>query len=276
MLRAFNGECDAFTARVTYRNVITMQKRIESAFEQINKLADAWYCQLSEDYLRLRLDELNLVYEYAELKERARQEQMALRERIREEEREARESELEEKRLEEENRKYEQQLAKEKDERKIQELLKYIEDNNVKRRSISLAEITKAGYVYVLSNVGSFGENVFKIGMSRRRDPEDRVRELGDASVPFPFDVHAMISVKNAPAVEKALHNHFDHKRLNLENYKKEFFAVTIEEIRDELHELKDALGIESEIELTLMAEAKQYRMSEAKRKFVEGNSGAA
>jgi hypothetical protein len=273
MLRAFNGECDSFIARVNYRNITTMQKRIENSFAQINKIAETWHCELNARFLANRLDELKLVYEYAELQEKIKREQAALREQMREEEKAAREAERAQRQIEEERKRYEEQLASEKDKAKIKELEQLIQDLNSKSRAISQAQLTRAGNVYVLSNVGSFGENVYKIGMTRREVPEDRVRELGDASVPFPFDVHAMISTKDAPSLEKALHNHFGQRRLNLENERKEFFRLTIEEIRDELKRLKDDLGIESEIQLSLLAEAKEYRMSEAKRKWQAGGN---
>ena len=98
----------------------------------------------------------------------------------------------------------------------------------------------------------------------------ERVKELGDASVPFPFDVHAMIRTTDAPSLENALHKHFDSRRVNLENTRKEFFYVTVEEIKDELDLLKNELNIEAEILITMAAEAKQWRMSEAKRKHLE------
>ena len=135
-----------------------------------------------------------------------------------------------------------------------------------KKRSISQAEITKTGHVYIISNVGSFGDGMFKIGMTRRLEPLDRVKELGDASVPFPFDIHAMIRTSDAPSLEKALHKQFDQNRVNLENNRKEFFYVSIEEIKEQLKTLKTELGIESEFQLTMLAEAKQYRQSKAKR----------
>ena len=100
----------------------------------------------------------------------------------------------------------------------------------------------------------------------------DRIKELGDASVPFPFDVHALIRTTDAPTLEKALHNRFDQRRMNLENRRKEFFMVSIDEIRAELDNLRDELGLESELRLTLLAEAKEYRMSEAKRKHLEAS----
>lgn len=226
MLRAFNGECDAFIARANYRNVTTMQKRIQSSFDQVNKIADIWHCQINRRYLITRLDELNLVYEYAEFQEKVKQEQAAFREQMREDERAAREAERIRKQLKEDKENYERQLATEKDKAKIKELERMIEEISQKDRAVSQAQLTRAGHVYVLSNVGSFGEDVFKIGMTRRNVPEERVKELGDASVPFPFDIHAMIRTKDAPALEKALHNHFGQRRLNLENERKEFFSL--------------------------------------------------
>jgi hypothetical protein len=97
--------------------------------------------------------------------------------------------------------------------------------------------------------------------------------EMGDASVPFPFDVHALISTSDAPTLESSLHKHFGERRVNLENERKEFFNVTIEELKLELEQLTDRLGIESELQLTLVAEAKQYRISEARRQQLAGGS---
>ncbi len=99
-------------------------------------------------------------------------------------------------------------------------------------RAVSRAQMTKSGVVYVISNIGSFGHGVYKIGMTRRLEPLDRVRELGDASVPFPFDVHAMILSDNAPELEKKLHKFFNERRLNLVNNRKEFFNVSLEDIK--------------------------------------------
>ena len=101
-----------------------------------------------------------------------------------------------------------------------------------------MAEMTKSGYVYVISNVGSFGEDVVKIGLTRRLDPDDRVRELGDASVPFSFDTHAMIYSDEAPALEAALHRRFAERRINMTNFRKEFFRVTLTEVEQAVTEL--------------------------------------
>jgi hypothetical protein len=100
-----------------------------------------------------------------------------------------------------------------------------------KHRAISRAQLTKSGHVYIISNIGSFGENIFKIGMTRRLEPLDRVRELGDASVPFEFDVHAIVYTEDAPALENLLHGAFGHHRVNLVNERKEFFSVSLNDI---------------------------------------------
>lgn len=286
ILRAFNGESDSFVARVNYRNVDAMEKRIRSAFDAINAITEKYnFCQLNPRYLDLRIQELQLVYEWEEAKQREKEEQARIREQMREEEKATREAERAQQQAEKEEAKYQEllkkaeqevQLASEKDKERlnaqIEELQRRVAEIEEKKKAISQAMLTKTGHVYIISNVGSFGEDVYKIGMTRRLEPMDRVKELGDASVPFPFDVHAMIRTSDAPALENALHKHFDFRRLNLENQRKEFFRVSIEEIRQELDQLKTELGIESELLLTLLAEAKEYRMSEAKRKHLEAS----
>ena len=115
----------------------------------------------------------------------------------------------------------------------------------------------RAGYVYVISNIGAFGEDVYKIGMTRRLDPMDRVNELGDASVPFCFDVHALIFSEDAPALETALHNAFEDKKVNKINQRREFFHVTLDEIKEVVHK-----NFDKTVEWTDVPEAEQYRQS--------------
>ena len=116
----------------------------------------------------------------------------------------------------------------------------------------------KAGYVYIVSNIGSFGENVYKIGMTRRLDPQERIDELGGASVPFQFDVHAMIFSDDAPALEAALHRAFENKKLNMVNHRREFFKVTLDEIKKVVRENYDKT-----VEFIDIPDAEQYRISE-------------
>jgi hypothetical protein len=286
MLRAFNGECDTFIARVNYRNASIMQKRIRSAFDQVNKIAETWHCELSPRYLENRLDELNLVYEYAEFQEKIKEEQSWIRQQEREEEKARREAEKREREaarrvvsVEEAVRDVRQALeaASESQKAAYKKRIKELEDElagalEERKRAKSHAEQTRFGCVYIFSNVESFGEDIYKIGMTRREDPEERRRELGDASVPFPFDCHAYIWTEDAPSLERELHKHFDARRLNLENQRKEFFKITIDEIQSEVERLRQELGITAEIRWTLLAEAKDFRLSEAKRKHLEGD----
>jgi len=131
-----------------------------------------------------------------------------------------------------------------------------LDEAKEKERSISQAQLTKAGYVYVISNIGSFGENVFKVGMTRRLEPQERVDELGDASVPFQFDVHAMIYRENAPEFETELHQELEPFRVNKINPRKEFFRVSLAEIE------KIAQKYKADVAITKLAEAKEYRQS--------------
>jgi chemotaxis protein histidine kinase CheA len=240
MLRAFNGECEAATANVSWKNVVTLRERIRKSFEAINKLGETIECEITMAFLRLRLDELDLAYEYAEKVHAEKEEQRELREQMREEEKAIKEMEREKDDAEREGERHQKALEKARAEieranqgersaldskiAKLETLLAKAEER--KQRAISQAELTKLGHVYILSNEGSFGSNVFKIGMTRRLDPQDRVDELGSASVPFRFDVHAIIRSEDAPALEQKLHDALEPPRINLVNHRKEYFRV--------------------------------------------------
>ena len=143
--------------------------------------------------------------------------------------------------------------------KKKDELENHLSDIDKAIKDIDYREANqRAGYVYVISNIGAFGENVFKIGMTRRLEPQDRVDELGDASVPFNFDVHAMIFSDDAPALENALHKAFEHKKLNMVNTRREFFNVTLDEIKDVVKKNYDKT-----VEFIDVADAEQYRISQ-------------
>ena len=135
------------------------------------------------------------------------------------------------------------------------------------KRALSMAQQTKQGHVYIISNIGSFGENILKIGLTRRLEPLDRIKELGDASVPFQFDIHAMIHSDNAPNLEKELHKAFNKERVNKVNYRKEFFNIRLSDVKTKIQELK------LETHWTMKAEALEYRESlqiEKKEKIVK------
>jgi hypothetical protein len=279
VLRAFNGESDAAIAKVKYNNISTQITRITKAFEAINKLAETTYCMISVEYFNSKLEELSLTHEYQEKKQEEIEEQRRIREQMKEEERALREIEKAKLDAEKEELRYQQSLEKarleieqatgkqrDKLEAQILQLTQQLQEaQKNKERAISRAQMTKSGHVYIISNIGAFGEHVYKIGMTRRLDPMDRVNELGDASVPFPFDVHAIIFCQNAPELEKLLHKHFHHRRVNKVNERKEFFKVDIEEIAEAVKQIaKETNSIQGEIHITKSAAAMDYRKTVA------------
>jgi Domain of unknown function (DUF4041)/T5orf172 domain len=223
LLRAFNGECDAATAKVAWNNAVRMEERIRKAFDAINQLGDVMTVSLAAEYRDLKLAELRLEHELAEKKREIAEEQRRIKEQMRDEEKALREAERAQAEAEAEEERFQKALDKVKVElsrargeehtrlnAQILELQNQLAAAHAMSvRAKSLAEMTRAGYVYIISNVGSFGETIFKIGMTRRLAPMDRVRELGDASVPFPFDVHAMVYVDDAPALETVLSDNY-------------------------------------------------------------------
>ncbi len=270
MLRAFNNECDAADLKVKWNNIAKMEERITKAFEAINKLGSSNHIEIQPEYYNSKIEELRLTHELQEKIHEEKEEQRRIREEMREEEKARRDFEKAQKEATDDEKRYEKALLKAKEDvsnahgaklellnKQLEELeLQLQEAKNKKERAISQAQMTKSGHVYVISNIGSFGENIYKIGMTRRLEPQDRVRELGDASVPFRFDVHAMIYSENAPELENKLHKEFDSKRLNLVNSRKEFFNVSLDDIE------KTVLAENSIIEFTKLAEAREYRES--------------
>lgn len=267
-LRAFNGESDSLIAKVKWNNVNQLKERIKKSFEAINKLAENNAIIISSKYYNLKLQELLLEYEYQAKKQQEREEMRAIQDELREEEKARREFEKVQREAEKEESLYRKALEKVQKELgladtetqyKLQEQISLLEAELEearlrKERAISMAQQTKRGHVYVISNIGSFGENVYKIGMTRRLEPLDRVRELGDASVPFKFDVHALIYSDEARTLEYELHKAFAEKKVNMLNYRREFFNVTLEEIELKIQEL----GFKAEFSTT--PEAMEYR----------------
>lgn len=274
-LRAFNADADAAIAKVKWNNFTAMEDRIRKCEDTIEKTLDKWGIVIDDRYRNLKLKELRLTFEQAEVEQKARDEQRALREQLREEEKARREAERARVEAEQQERKLQQALAKAKQEMeaahtsdmskhllRIKELETQLNQvSEDKLRAVSMAQLTKMGHVYIISNLGSFGDDVVKIGMTRRLDPMDRVWELSDASVPFDFDVHALIKCDDAPALEAKLHQKFAHRRLNLVNDRKEFFRVSIQELQT----VVQREGFD--VQLTLLAEAKDYRESEVLRR---------
>ena len=275
MLRAFNGECDAAIAAVTWSNITKMEARLSQDFDAINKLGATMKAELNSSYLGLRLKELRLVHEHAQKKQHEAEEQRRIKEMMREEERVLRELEKAKQEADADERRYQKALERARQEaasakgaelaelnEKVKALERSLAEAHARgERAVSQAQLTKRGHVYIISNVGSFGIDVFKIGMTRRLDPMERVKELGDASVPFAFDIHALIHSDDAPALEAMLHKQFAHGRMNLVNDRKEFFRVQLNAIG----EFVRSQGLDFEV--TLLAEAREYRESELRRK---------
>ena len=269
VLSTFNGKVDTVLSRVKPGNQGKLIQEIKDAYALVNNDGEVYKnARIQEEYLDSRLEELKWSVAVQKLKEKTREEQRALREQIREEERAKkeierairqaeREEELVNKAIARIKREFEEasEAEKTKLEAQLRELsVKLVEAEEKSRKAISMAQQTKKGHVYIISNIGSFGEDVYKIGLTRRLDPNERVRELGDASVPFPFDVHALIASDDAPALETALHRRFLERQVNKVNKRKEFFSISLKELR----EATDELGIE--VSWTLTADAVQYR----------------
>lgn len=287
IIRNFNIECDICIGKVKFSNYENTQNRIYKAFEMQNRLNETNKISLSRRYLLLKLEELALAYEYQQKKKEERELQRELREQQREEARIAKEIEAKRLELEKEQAHYEnalkkinEQIAVEKSEERKQFLLERKEelDNNALDVDKALQDLDyreanhRAGYVYIISNIGAFGENVYKIGMTRRLDPEDRISELSGAAVPFRFDVHAMIFSNDAPKLEAALHNAFADKKMNLVNGRKEFFRVTLEEIKKVVEENHDKT-----VDFINVPDAQQYRETVMiRKKLGDKNDGRA
>ena len=220
----------------------------------------------------LFIDAVKIEYNYYVKKEQARQEQLALKQQMREEAEERKLLEQQSKKIEQEEAKYQAEIEKANEalsntedeaqiatlKSKILELQGQLSDVTIKKDEISKLQNGKAGNVYVISNLGSFGENVFKIGMTRRMDPQERVDELGSASVPFKFDVHSFIFSDNAVGLENKLHTILNDKRVNKVNMRKEFFYSTL----DELEALVNELDPTAEFNKTMLAE--EFRQSQS------------
>ncbi len=272
VLRSFNNECDYCVDNVKFNNIETYEKRITKSYESLNKLAEIMGVYIHETYLEHKLDELHLSFEYQQKKQEEKEEQKLMRAELREQAKLEQEIRQAREKIEKERKHYNKALKEltsllekattEEETQAIQSNLLEI-NNNLNKLSKEESVIdyreknAKAGYVYIISNIGSFGEGIYKIGMTRRLEPMERVDELGDASVPFKFDVHALIFSENAPTLESKLHQHFSHGRINKMNNRKEFFRADIKEIEMVIKE-----NYTKVFDLIEVAPAEQYRES--------------
>lgn len=271
LLRAFNCECDDVINHVTYANIKLSEKRLQTTCAEITKLGRIMNIAITYQYFQSKIEELYLVFEYKQKKQAEKEEEKERRAQMREEMKLQKEIEESRKKMEKEKQHYENALdsinrllqhAKPEQitdlEEKKTEMESHLIEINQNLKDIDYREANvKAGYVYIISNIGAFGENVYKIGMTRRLDPQERIDELGDASVPFKFDIHAMIFSDNAPALEASLHRAFENKKLNMVNQRREFFNVTLEEIKEVVRN-----NFDRSVEFIEIPEAEQYRAS--------------
>lgn len=279
LIRAFNGDCDEIVRKVKFSNIDASVQSIHRSAETVEKLGQAIGLSIPLSYIKLKEQEAYLSFEYARAKEEEKERLRELKEQEREAKKLEKEIVAERKKLEKEQKQYGKALddviaqlktadgdAKAALEKKKTEL-----EANLAEVAKAVADVDyreanqKAGYVYVISNIGSFGEGVYKIGMTRRLDPMERVKELGDASVPFDFDVHALIFSDDAPGLEAALHREFEDRKLNLVNHRREFFKCSIEEIKSAVLKSYDKT-----VEFVTIPDAEQYRISEKMREGAE------
>lgn len=271
LLRAFNSECDEIINKVKYNNFDSSVKKMERSFNAIAKLGITMSISITSNYYDLKIQELQLALEYQIQKQREKEEKAELRAQQREEARLQKELKEQRKNIDKERKHYEQalsninkQISSSSDEnieelnKKKEEIIQSLSDIDTKIKDIDYREANqKAGYVYIISNIGSFGEGIYKIGMTRRLNPQERVDELGDASVPFKFDVHAMIFSEDAPALEAKLHRAFEDRKLNLVNQRREFFKVSLDEIKEVVKN-----NFDKTVEFVEVPDADQYRIS--------------
>lgn len=274
IIRSFNTECESIIDKVTFSNHSSIESRLRKSFDDLNDLCKIAGISISVAYLNLKLEELHVVYEYQIKLKEEREEQRSIREEMREQAKLMKEIEDARKKIEKEETHFRQAIAeltarmelattveRVQYEAKLQKYQEQLSGVLKDKEEVAFREqSTRAGYVYIISNIGSFGDNVYKIGMTRRLEPQERIDELGDASVPFEFDVHAMIFSENAPTLEGALHEHFADRTVNKANVRKEFFRVSLSEIEEVVRTHHNKV-----VEFTKLARAEDYRISLAK-----------
>lgn len=260
-LMAFNSQVDSIIEAASARNYEASLAKIFKAAEVVERQCTVTGVRIKPNYVELRARELQLAVDHLKAKQLEKELEKERKAELREQAKAERELQAERERLEKERQHYlnvlktVEEIGDEAETARLKQQIVEIEKgiNDVEKREANI----RAGYVYVISNIGSFGERMVKIGMTRRLDPMDRVRELGDASVPFNFDVHALFFSDDAVSVETELHHRFADKRVNRINARREFFYATPAEVREAL---KDVAG--NLLEFTEEPEAEQYRLS--------------
>ncbi|MCH1977427.1 DUF4041 domain-containing protein [Enterococcus hirae] len=254
ILRSFNNECEAAINKVKYSNLSSIEKRIQTSYTQLNKMNESVKIAITPNYLDLKLQELYLAFEYEQKKQEEKELLREQREKEREEKALQKELQSKKKVIDKDINHYKKMIdelneklkdsseqAKMALEKEILELQTNIQEKEEEKQELDYRSAhASAGYVYIISNIGAFGKDVVKIGVTRRLDPLERIAELSSASVPFKFDIHALIFSYEAYQLEADLHNYFDNYRVNKINHRKEFFKVPIDKIENKLEEYKN------------------------------------
>lgn len=272
LLRSFNTETESLIRDVTIRNLDSIRKKITRSFEAHNKLFAVDNVQITKEFLKLKLSRMSCFYAYQKKLQEEKELLQVQKEQLREEEKVRHEMEMAKKKIEKDESQFKHE---------IERTMKYLQNSSleaekqlyidkIKELNEKLAQLSKekenieqrkanakAGYVYIISNIGSFGENIYKIGMTRRLEPLDRIRELSSASVPFEFDVHALIFSDDAPALEALLHQEFRDLEVNKVNHRKEFFKVKLTDIENLVKEKYDKA-----VNFVEIPKAEEYRES--------------
>lgn len=272
MIRLFNSECDTILANLSVKNIETSRNKIARSYESINNIFSTDGLTIEKKWIESKYEQLNLIYTYEIKHQQEKDLQKSIKEQMLEEEKVRREIVKEKEKIEKDQLQCNNEVAK---------LMKYLHNSNSdaeknlylnkineleeKIRNLEKDKATvlereanaRAGFVYIISNIGSFGENIYKIGMTRRLEPMDRIKELSSASVPFEFDVHAMIFSSDAPGLESALHKTFEKSSVNLVNMRKEFFKVSLDEIKEVVHR-----SYNNTVEFIMVPVAREYRQS--------------
>ncbi len=272
-LRAFNQECDELIRKVKYTNFNASLDRLSKSSLEISKLGADMNVFIANEYIQSKKEELRLAFEYQVKKQEEKEAVKAAKAEQREQAKIQKELEERRRKVEKEQTHYQTAYEKLKAQieqnpdnadllQKQQEMEATLSDIDKALTDIDYRQANmRAGYVYIISNIGSFGKDIYKIGMTRRLEPQDRIDELGGASVPFNFDVHAMIFSDDAPSLETALHKAFEDKKVNMVNQRREFFHVTLDEIKEVIKK-----NFDKTVEFIDIPDAEQYRVSEKMR----------
>ena len=271
ILRSFNNECEAAINKVKYSNLASIEKRIQTSYTQLNKMNESVSVAITPKYLDLKLQELYLAFEYEQKKQEEKELLREQREKEREEKALQKELQSKKKVIDKDINHYKKMIDELNEklklvseegrldlEQEILDLQTSVQEKEEEKQELDYRSAhASAGYVYIISNIGAFGQDVVKIGVTRRLDPLERIAELSSASVPFKFDVHALIFSYEAYQLESDLHNYFDKYRINKINHRKEFFKVPIDEIESKLEEYKNLT-----IDFNRNPDAEEYHQS--------------